>query len=102
MIKGSKHMKTTTKNTYPAFAVLALAWFALAPMAKATPSQTDTNLGTQSLQSNTTALNDTALGYQSLKSNTAGGSNTATGSQTLLAKTTAVHNNATGVGQLVS
>src|SRR5881227_892079 len=79
---------------------LALACVALSPMAQAAPSQTDTNLGTQSLQNNTTGVNDTALGYQALKSNTAGGGNTATGSQALLANTTGVNNTATGFDPL--
>src|SRR6266404_9863267 len=80
---------------------LALAWFGLSGTAAAAPS-TNTSLGTQALQNNTTGTNDTGLGYQALKSNTAGGGNTATGSQALLANTTGVNNTATGFDPLIS
>jgi hypothetical protein len=95
-------MKTITNTIPPAFALFALAWFAVSSTTSASPSQTNTKLGTQAFQANTTGVNDTALGYQALKSNTMGSGNTATGSQALLANTIGNNNTATGFDALVS
>ena len=99
-MKGNKHMKTVT-NTYTAFALFALACFALSPIAEAVDDG-NTKHGKDALKRNTTGTNDTALGYQALYSNTTGVQNTATGSQALYSNTSGIHNTANGYQGLYS
>jgi hypothetical protein len=56
----------------------------------------NTAVGYQSLDSNTTGANNTANGYQALYSNTTGGSNSANGYQALYSNTTGNNNSANG------
>ena len=42
-------------------------------------AQTNTNIGTESMESNNTGTNNSAFGYQSLRSNTSGTNNSAFG-----------------------
>jgi Chaperone of endosialidase len=87
---------------------LALAWFVLAPQARAVcqqgcdPSNDNTFLGDGALLNNTIGFGNTAIGFQSLYSNTTGGANTATGSGALELNTTGVNNTANGYGALHS
>jgi hypothetical protein len=57
---------------------------------------TNTALGGEALQSNTTGSTNTAVGYQAVYSNTTGTANTALGLQALYANTTASSNTAIG------
>src|SRR5262245_45252279 len=81
---------------------VALAWFALAPQARAVCQQGcdlsdgNTFLGDDALIANTTGLDNTAIGFDALFSNTTGSYNTATGFQTLLSNTSGTFNTATG------
>jgi hypothetical protein len=103
MMKENKHMKTTTKFMYLAFALCAFACIALLPSAQAVVPPPDggypgqnTAEGQQALLSLTTGLWNTALGFQALKSDTSGNSNTATGGRALFSNTTGGHNTANG------
>jgi trimeric autotransporter adhesin len=96
------------------FLLVALAWFALSPMAQAVSPPPDggypndnTAEGDNALFSLTSGAGNTATGFQALYSNTtvappAGADNTATGSQALFSNTTGFSNTATGVGALYS
>jgi hypothetical protein len=81
----NKNMKRITNITYPAFALLALACFALSPHARAVCQQgcdlnlANTFLGDDALINSTTGGQNTATGYDALFHNTTGGQNTATG-----------------------
>jgi hypothetical protein len=102
IMKGNKHMKTITNITYPAFALVAFAWFALSPPARAVCQQgcdlinDNTFLGDGALTRNTTGSNNTAVGFNALLGNTTGQYNTALGSQALIINTTGVSNTAIG------
>jgi hypothetical protein len=63
---------------------------------------TNTALGYQSLQSNTTGEYNTAIGYQSLQNNIDGYFNTALGYQSLQANTTGDYNTAIGMYSLLN
>src|SRR5437773_9588312 len=87
---------------------LVLAWFALAPTARAVSPAPDggyananTAEGTNALFSLTTGLANTAIGYQALYHNTTG-TNTAIGYQALLTNTTGTGNTAAGYRALRS
>jgi hypothetical protein len=103
--------------------LLALAFFALTPQARATCqdacltnnntaqgddalinsiSGNNTAIGFDALFSNTSGQDNTAIGSQTLLSNTIGSYNTAIGSQTLLSNTTGSQNTATGFWALSS
>ena len=86
---------------------LVLAWFALAPTARAVSPAPDggyananTAEGTNALFSLTTGLANTAIGYQALYHNTTG-TNTAIGYQALLTNTTGTGNTAAGYQALM-
>jgi uncharacterized coiled-coil protein SlyX len=90
------------------FAALALAGFAMLPMAQAVVPPPDgdypggnTAEGQSALLSLTTGSFNTALGFVSLESISSGNFNTATGAGTLLLNT-ADNNTATGAGALLS
>jgi uncharacterized coiled-coil protein SlyX len=107
-MKGHKHMKTITNIIYPAFAVFALACFALSPRAQAVSPPPDggypnftTAEGQNALFSLTTGVANTAVGWFSLKANSEGSLNTAVGAGTLLLNT-ADENTAIGVAALLS
>jgi hypothetical protein len=113
-------MKTITKFTCPALAVLALVCFAVLSTAQAvtpppdggytggnTAEGTDallnlasgvwnTAVGAQALNHDTTGHQNTATGYQSLFSNTIGGQNTASGVRSLFSNITGNYNTADG------
>jgi Chaperone of endosialidase len=108
-MKGNKHMKTTTNIIYPAFALFAMACFALSPTAQAVSPPPDggypghnTAEGKNALFSLTTGSDNTAAGFQALGSNTTGSSNTAAGSQALRSNTTGFSNTANGAFTLFS
>jgi hypothetical protein len=61
----------------------------------------NTAVGFNALQSNTTGSNNTAVGAQALQTNTTGTNNTATGAGALSSNTTGVNNTATGVAALL-
>ena len=82
---------------------LALAWFALAPAARAVDPPPDggylnftTAEGEDALFSLTTGEFNTAIGFHALWNNTTGSANTATGQSALFSNTTGVANTATG------
>src|SRR5947199_224871 len=82
---------------------LVLAWFALAPTARAVSPAPDggyananTAEGTNALFSLTTGLANTAIGYQALYHNTTGTTNTAIGFDALYANSVGGKNTATG------
>src|SRR5215813_11096483 len=94
-------MKTMTNIAYPAFALFALACFALSPQARATCQQgclsnSNTVLGDSALANNTTGKQNTAIGESALAVNTAGNFNTATGHFALSSNTTGIENTALG------
>jgi Chaperone of endosialidase len=87
-----------------AFLLIALAWFALSPQARADcrkgcDTLSSTFLGDQALLNNTGSLN-TAIGAEALKINTTGFSNTATGGGALFGNSTGSNNTATGADAL--
>jgi hypothetical protein len=122
-MKGNQPMKTTTSITYPAFALFALACFALSQRAQGVvppppggyPNFTtaagdhalqaltlglgNTAIGTFSLFSVTTGSFNTAVGAGALDLNT-GDSNTAVGTAALLFNTTGTENTAIGTAAL--
>jgi hypothetical protein len=83
---------------------LALAWLALASTAQAVCRQgcdpTNTFLGEDALNANTTGFDNTAIGADALASNTTGYENTATGNNALSNNTTGAANTATGLNAL--
>ena len=105
-MKGYKPMKKITDITYPVFALIAFACFALSPKAQAVCQEgclrnDNTATGRDALI-NTTGSQNTANGFQALFSNTIGNSNTATGWEALTANITGNNNTATGTGSLQS
>ena len=98
MNRSSRHCGTVAFLLIP----LALAWFALVPLARAVCqegcdlSNGNTFLGDDALIQDTTGLDNTAIGFNALLSNTTGSYNTATGFQTLHSNTTGTFNTATG------
>jgi hypothetical protein len=97
-------MKTITEIIYPAFALVALGCFALAPQARATCQQgcltnNNTALGDDVLLNNTGSFN-TAIGWQALLNNTGTG-NTATGGAALAGNTTGKEDTAIGQAALL-
>jgi hypothetical protein len=104
--------------------VLALAWFALSPHARAvcregcdtsnantflgddvlisnTTGFANTANGEAALASNTNGIQNTANGVSALFSNTTGNNNTANGDEALLSNTTGIRNTANGGGALL-
>jgi len=105
MMKGNKQMKTLTNMSYPAFALVAFACFALAPQARATCQDAclpnlNTTHGENALLNNTTGGANTATGYFALLNNNAGFDNTASGANALYINTTGNYNTADGVNAL--
>ena len=101
-------MKTTTKFTCPAFAVLALVCFAVLSTAQGVTPLPDggypggnTAEGQNALLGLTGGTFNRAVGFFSLESVTTGSFNTGIGAGTLLANT-ADQNTATGAGALLS
>jgi len=100
-------MKRITNITYPAFALLVLACFALSPRARATCregcdlNRANTFFGDDPLVSNTTGVANTAIGSAALQNNTTGSFNTAVGSGALVNNQTGSSNTATGFQTLV-
>jgi hypothetical protein len=87
------------------FAMLALAWFALSPTARAADGgvgNRNTAEGNGALFSLTSGLNNTAVGFHALYSNTTGSFDSANGSQALFSNTTGPYNTATGFQALYS
>jgi hypothetical protein len=91
IMKRKKHMKRMTNTIYPAFAVFAVACFALLPGAQAVSPPPDggypnftTAEGQKALFSLTAGVANTGVGWYSLFSNTDGSYNTAVGAGTLL------------------
>jgi trimeric autotransporter adhesin len=102
-------MKTMDKFIYLAFALLALAFFALSPTAWAVVPAPDggypganTAEGTDALFHLTTGSDNTAIGFNALFSNRSGHDNTATGFYALINNTTGYGNTAIGVVALDS
>jgi len=88
---------------------LALAWFALSPLALAVTPAPDgvypgnnTAEGDHALFSRTTAGNNTATGFFALQADTTGNANTATGFEALFNNTIGKFNTATGANALLS
>src|SRR5262245_24700239 len=99
----NKNMKRITNITYPAFALLALACFAISPRAQAVlPAPeggypgNNTAGGDNALFNLTTGGGNTANGYAALYSNTTGGANTGNGEYALQSNTAGTFNTATG------
>ena len=69
---------------------------------KAPIMATNTSLGTEALQNNTTGIDNTAVGFRALRSNTTSSDNTATGMEALRDNTSGRHNTATGKSALAS
>jgi hypothetical protein len=91
------------------FLVIALACFALSPMAEAVSPPPDgdypggnTAEGDSALFSLTTGTDNTATGFHALYNNTTGSFNTANGLGTLYINTTGIYNTANGVSALFS
>jgi hypothetical protein len=100
-------MKTITKFTYPAFAALALACFALVQNTQAVSPPPDggypganTAEGTDALFSLTSGIANTAVGFNALHDNTTGTHNVAIGSSALASNTTGSFNMAVGTDAL--
>jgi hypothetical protein len=98
----------TRNTTFTTMILLALAYFALSPMAQAVSPAPDggyaggnTAEGQNALFSLTTGTYNTAVGFLSLRSNADGNFNTAIGAGALLANTSD-QNTATGAGALFS
>ena len=108
-MKRNKHMKVATNTTCPAFALFALACFALAPQARAVLPPPDggytgqnTAEGDNALFSLTTGVSNTAIGFNALFSNAGGFGNTGVGSSALRANTFGIDNTALGAAALGS
>jgi hypothetical protein len=108
-MKGNKTMKTITNITYPVFALVALACFALSPQAQAVCqdaclTNNNTVQGDDALANNTTGHDNTAIGFNALFSNTTGYNNTATGAFALASNTdvNGINNTAMGFNALFS
>src|SRR5439155_354671 len=87
--------------------VLAFAWFALSPHARATCQEgcltnNNTVLGDDALLNNTTGHDNTATGFDALLHNMIGSNNTANGSNALFSNTKGSLNTATGSSALVN
>ena len=87
--------------------VLAFAWFALSPHARATCQEgcltnNNTVLGDDALLNNTTGHDNTASGFDALLHNMIGSNNTANGSNALFSNTEGSLNTATGSSALVN
>jgi len=102
-------MKTTTNIIYSAFALVALACFAVLPTARAVVPPPDggypgfnTAEGSNALKNLTTGVGNTATGAHSLFANSAGNLNTATGAVALFSNTTGTQNTANGAFALFS
>src|SRR6516165_12685003 len=107
MMKGNKHMKTTTNILYPAFPLFAFACFALAPQVRgvcqdACLTNQNTVQGDDVLFSLTTGFGDTAIGFQALYSNTSGHGNNAVGVQALYSNIDGNYNTAIGHSALAA
>ena len=122
----NKHMKTTSKFMYLAFALFAFACIALLPSAQAvmpppdggypggntaegnnalrdlTTGEFNTAVGLFSLTLNTEASSNTGVGASTLRNNTTGSDNTAVGADALRNNTTGGQNTAGGGGALGS
>ena len=108
-MKRNKHMKIATNTTCRAFALFALACFALSPASEAVVPPPDggypgqnTAEGEDALFSLTTGVSNTAIGFDALFTNTAGFGNTAVGSSALRGNTWGIDNTALGVAALAS
>jgi hypothetical protein len=108
-MKGNELMKTIVNITYPAFALLAFACFALSPQARAVCQEGcltngNTVLGEEALVDSSPGLNNTAIGINALHDDTGGfflgGYNTATGAGALANNTTGHDNMASGASAL--
>jgi hypothetical protein len=99
-MKENKHMKTTTTSIYRAFALFAVACFALSPQARAQcPQVCDSNANTfvgNGAGQTGGGQDNTAIGANALTSNTTGNHNTAEGDSALFSLTTATDNTASG------
>ena len=101
-------MKTTTKNIiYLTFTVIAFAYFALSPQARAVDPPSDGGYPIQNTAEGTNALfslreggDNTAIGFEELYSNSTGSSNTANGNLALYSNTIGSYNTATGYNAL--
>src|ERR1700675_4844208 len=89
--------------------VLAVAWLALSPTARAVNPPPDggypnanTAEGDSALASLSTGINNTAIGFGALSANKTGSFNTASGSQALLNNNAGSANTATGAQALVN
>jgi hypothetical protein len=115
LTKGEVSMATKSMmfGARPGFLLVstavALALFALSPVARAVSPQPDggypngnTAEGSAALLLLTTGSNNTAIGSVALEDNTTGSDNTATGASALLLNTTGNGNTATGFLALVS
>jgi hypothetical protein len=107
MMKGNKHMKIITNIIYPAFALFAVACFALSPSAQAVSPAPDggypgfnTAEGQNALLSLTTGAGNTGVGWYSLFANSTNNFNTGVGAGTLVLNT-ADNNTAVGTGALL-
>ena len=108
-MKRNKHMKIATITTCPAFALFALACFALSPAARAVAPAPDggypdqnTAEGDDALFSLTTGVSNTAIGFDALFSNAGGFGNTGVGSSALLGNTGGIDNTAVGAAALIN
>ncbi len=108
-MKRNKHMKIATNTTCPAFALFALACFALSPAARAVAPAPDggypgqnTAEGDDALFSLTTGVSNTAIGFDALFSNAGGFGNTGVGSSALRGNTGGIDNTAVGAAALIN
>ena len=63
-------------------------------------AQSNTPVGAEALQNNTTGIENTGVGFRALRSNTTGSDNTATGLEALRANTNGSYNTAAGTNSL--
>jgi Chaperone of endosialidase len=91
----------STTTTLPCAVLLAalLCWLSLAGVAAA-QNNTNTRLGTDALESNTTGVQNTAIGAEALEQNTTGSFNTAVGFEALNLSATGIENTAVGANAL--
>ncbi|HMF07108.1 MAG TPA: tail fiber domain-containing protein [Methylocella sp.] len=103
--------KSVESSTVNLSIAIALAWFALSPVARAVLpppppdggySNANTAEGDLALRLLTTGESNTAIGFDALGSNTAGSRNTATGFGALVSNTTGRFNTAAGVDALAN